>query len=70
MQLNRCEIKTKIYKSKIRKVISAIFPAPKGETLPVDWENFENFLIQLINYSKIVLKINVLTADLQRLDSL
>lgn len=31
MQLNKCEIKNKIYKSKIRKLISAVFPGSKGE---------------------------------------
>lgn len=31
MQLTKCEIKNKIYKSKIRKLISAVFPGSKGE---------------------------------------
>jgi len=68
MQLNKCAVKSKIYESKIRKLISAVFPGSKGEKFVTRLRNCENFLIQLINYSKIILKINVLTVDLQTFD--
>lgn len=45
MPLNKCEIKNKIYKSKIGKLISAVFPGSRGEKFATRLRNYENFLI-------------------------